>query len=128
MQRVGLRNTLTQLHRTPLREWPTRWFFPAAVQHGMGPPPGQRGSSGTQESHEAKLERITKRVQQLPTEEFMDRKDIEALPLHQLKVLSSKEQACAFPCTLLERNSQQEKNGLDKKRVWSRLSRSSQHI
>ena len=52
----------------------------------MGPPPGHRGSSGPRESHEAKLERISKRVQQLPTEDFMDRAEIEALPLHQLKV------------------------------------------
>lgn len=86
VQRVGLRNTMSQLRRTPLREWPSRWFFPAAVQHGMGPPPGNGGRSGPQESHEAKLERISKRVQQLPTEEFMDREEIEALPLHQLKV------------------------------------------
>lgn len=32
------------------------------------------------------MERISKRVQQLPTEEFMGREEIEALPLHQLKV------------------------------------------
>ena len=53
----------------------------------MGPPPDRRGRSGPQESHEAKLERISKRVQQLPTEDFMDREEIEALPLFLLKVI-----------------------------------------
>ena len=85
VQRVGLQATLNLLWQTPLREWPSRWFFPAAVQHGAGPPPGRRGSRETQE---AKVLRISKRVQQLPTEEFMDREEIEALPLHQLKVCS----------------------------------------
>lgn len=88
IQRMGLRATLSLMRQTPLRDWPSRWFFPAAALQGAGAPAGG-GQGGRRETHAQKVERISKRVQKLPTEEFMGREELDALPLHQLKVSSS---------------------------------------
>lgn len=74
--RVGIFATIGMLWTTPLTDWPARWFF-ANEELGDG---GWLG-----ETHGERLERVSKRVQQLPTEEFMEKEDMERLPLRQLK-------------------------------------------
>ena len=73
------------MRATPLRQWPMRWFFANERAQGDGAAGVTPGAGGV-ETHEQRVERVSKRVQQLPTEDFMDMEDMEKLPLRQLRV------------------------------------------
>ena len=86
IRRDGIRRTLEMLRQTSWRQWGTLWDAPAGLHQRAGrnnqPPAGAGGLS-----KQARFEQISKRVQQLPTETFMSKEDLEALPLQDLKVM-----------------------------------------
>ena len=83
-RRDGIRRTVERLRQTPWRQWGTLGNAPAGPQQRAGRNQPSAGTGGM--SQQARFEQISKRVQQLPTETFMSKEDLEALPLQDLKV------------------------------------------